>query len=84
MDCHYLGVDISETMVALARERLRAWASRAEIVLSAESAGELLRPDQGRRPLRFRSGAGSPEAAWPVEIHARPRSRARWSPPAID
>jgi ubiquinone/menaquinone biosynthesis C-methylase UbiE len=28
----YLGVDISETMVALARERLRPWANRAEVV----------------------------------------------------
>ena len=33
-DCRYLGVDISETMVALARERLRPWATRAEVVLS--------------------------------------------------
>jgi SAM-dependent methyltransferase len=33
-DCHYLGVDISETMVALARARLRRWADRVEIVRS--------------------------------------------------
>lgn len=33
-DCRYFGVDISETMVALARERLRPWANRAEVVRS--------------------------------------------------
>jgi SAM-dependent methyltransferase len=33
-DCRYRGVDISETMVALARRRLRPWAPRAEVVLS--------------------------------------------------
>ena len=33
-DCRYFGVDISETMVALARERLRPWANRVEVVLS--------------------------------------------------
>lgn len=33
-NCHYLGVDISTTMVVLARERLRPWAKRAEIVRS--------------------------------------------------
>jgi len=33
-DCRYLGVDISETMVALARERLHPWANRAEVVQS--------------------------------------------------
>ena len=33
-DCRYLAVDISETMVALARERLRPWRDRAEVILS--------------------------------------------------
>ena len=33
-DCRYLGADISTTMIALARERLRPWANRAEIILS--------------------------------------------------
>jgi SAM-dependent methyltransferase len=33
-DCRYFGVDISETMVALARERLRRWANRSDIALS--------------------------------------------------
>lgn len=30
-DCTYLGIDISETMVDLARERLGAWRGRAEL-----------------------------------------------------
>jgi SAM-dependent methyltransferase len=33
-NCRYLGVDISTTMVALARERLQSWANRAEVVCS--------------------------------------------------
>lgn len=31
-DCRYLGVDVSETMVALARERVRPWPARAEVL----------------------------------------------------
>jgi ubiquinone/menaquinone biosynthesis C-methylase UbiE len=33
-DCRYVGIDVSDTMVNLARERLRAWADRATIRLS--------------------------------------------------
>jgi ubiquinone/menaquinone biosynthesis C-methylase UbiE len=33
-DCRYLGLDISPTMVRLARERLKPWQARAEVVLT--------------------------------------------------
>jgi len=33
-DCHYLGIDVSPTMVALARARLRSYSDRAEARLS--------------------------------------------------
>ncbi len=32
-DCKYLGIDISETMIRLARRRLAAWSGRAEVRL---------------------------------------------------
>lgn len=31
--CHYLGIDVSETMIGLARARLTAWRDRAELRL---------------------------------------------------
>jgi ubiquinone/menaquinone biosynthesis C-methylase UbiE len=36
-DCRYLGVDISPTMVRLARERLKPWQKRAEVLLTEGS-----------------------------------------------
>lgn len=36
-DCRYLGVDLSETMIALARERLAAWRGRGELRLGEGS-----------------------------------------------
>ena len=33
-EAHYLGLDVSETMVGLARERLRRWPERAEVMVS--------------------------------------------------
>ncbi len=33
-EAHYLGLDVSETMVGLARERLRRWPERAEVIVS--------------------------------------------------
>ncbi|MGI9050399.1 MAG: class I SAM-dependent methyltransferase [Rubrobacteraceae bacterium] len=42
----YLGLDISTTMVGLARERLRRWPERAEVVLS-DGSNVLPVPDDG-------------------------------------
>jgi SAM-dependent methyltransferase len=33
-ECRYLGIDVSDTMIGLARERLRPWANRARVVRS--------------------------------------------------
>jgi cyclopropane fatty-acyl-phospholipid synthase-like methyltransferase len=45
-DCRYLGVDVSETMIGLARERLQPWAGRASVVHS-----------DGRVPSQCEAGA---------------------------
>ncbi len=37
VDCTYLGIDISDTMVDLARDRLAPWAGRSRVDLSAGS-----------------------------------------------
>jgi SAM-dependent methyltransferase len=44
-ECRYVGLDVSATMVALARERVRPWASRADVV---QSDGSI--PPQCERP----------------------------------
>jgi ubiquinone/menaquinone biosynthesis C-methylase UbiE len=43
-DSSYLGIDVSRTMVGLARERLRPWANRVEIRLS-DGSSALAEPD---------------------------------------
>lgn len=43
-NCRYVGIDVSATMVELARERLHPWQGRAEVPLSTGSC-ELGEPD---------------------------------------
>jgi ubiquinone/menaquinone biosynthesis C-methylase UbiE len=46
-DARYLGVDVSPRMAALARDRLRRWASRAEVLSLEPPATELPGTDAG-------------------------------------
>jgi SAM-dependent methyltransferase len=46
-DARYLGVDVSPRMVALARDRLRGWAPRAEVALLGPPGRELPGADGG-------------------------------------
>jgi SAM-dependent methyltransferase len=50
-DAHYLGVDVSPRMVALASDRVARWAPRAEVML-IEPPGQVL-PGGGRAFDRF-------------------------------
>jgi len=43
--CSYLGIDLSSTMISIARQRLSHWPDRAEVRLS-DGSGSLEAPDQ--------------------------------------
>ncbi len=45
VDCTYLGIDVSSTMIGIANDRLRQWRSRAEVRLS-DGSGRLEEADR--------------------------------------